>query len=83
MNTVEEVRAIVAGILETSPERVDVNDALIEELGMDSVMLIDVAGALEKRFGVRIREERVNEFETVVAVAAIVDDLLAAKASKG
>lgn len=83
MEILAEVRAIVAEVLEVSTETLAADALLVEDLGMDSVLAIDIATVLEKRFKVRIPEDRMREFKDVRAIAAILQGLLAKQAEDG
>ncbi len=59
-----DFRDIVVDLLEVDPGDVT-RDVTFAELGADSIDLVELASALEKRFQVRLDEQRVYEVETV------------------
>ncbi|HJV25545.1 MAG TPA: SDR family NAD(P)-dependent oxidoreductase [Aromatoleum sp.] len=69
----ELVRALVlqevAQILSISPERIDGAQSL-RDLGMDSLMAVELALGLEKRFGVQLPAMLLNEGPTIDRVAS-------------
>ena len=75
--SVEEVNQIVshlvtqevAQILAISPERIDPNRSL-HDLGLDSLMGVELALGLEKRFGIQVPAMMLNEGPTVARVSA-------------
>lgn len=76
MTIIAEVNQIVAEVLEADPATLDPHASLVQDLGMDSVLAIDITTGLEKKFKVRIPEERMQDFESVQAIAQIIDELL-------
>lgn len=76
MDLIKEVTRCVGDVLQTPSENIDPDASLLEELGMDSVLAIDVAGALERRFKIRVPEEFLGEFGSVREIVAIVERLM-------
>ena len=72
----------VAQILAISPERIDPARSL-HELGLDSLMGVELALGLEKRFGVQIPAMMLNEGPTIERVTARIMERLAAAAGGG
>ncbi|WP_158890647.1 acyl carrier protein [Amycolatopsis anabasis] len=68
----EDLRALVAGVLELDVEEVADHTHFGNELGVDSLMLLDVAARIEKRFGVKIGETEINEVESFAEVHELV-----------
>lgn len=66
----------VAQILAVSAERIDPNRSL-HDLGLDSLMGVELALGLEKRFGIRIPAMVLNEGPTVERVTARIVERLA------
>jgi acyl carrier protein len=62
----ETIRVMVAECLARDLSEVQVNSRLITDLGADSLDFVDLMFAIEKRFGVRIRE---NDLMSRPAVA--------------
>lgn len=66
----------VAEILRINPERIDANRSL-HDLGMDSLMAVELALALEQRFGIQLPVMMLNDSPTAISVTArIVEKLL-------
>jgi acyl carrier protein len=75
--TPAEVRAqltdILAAVVDCPPERVR-DDALLADLGVDSLAAVEVADELGRRFGVHLADDVVDGLATVAdAVAAVVE----------
>ncbi|MFY2561290.1 amino acid adenylation domain-containing protein [Corallococcus terminator] len=68
-----ELRALLARLLQMPPERMDAHASFLE-LGADSVVLMDAARAVEKRFGVTLTMRQVfEELTTLDALARYLD----------
>jgi len=75
--TSEEITALVQGlivqevaqVLSITPERIDVSRSL-QDMGFDSLMAVELALALEQRFGIQLPPMMLGESPTVERVAA-------------
>lgn len=65
---VADVVAEVGGCAPPAP------DARLDDLGFDSLALLDLMAALEELFRIELTEDVVTEFRTVAAVARVVRD---------
>ncbi|MDB5101338.1 MAG: acyl carrier protein [Cyanobacteria bacterium RYN_339] len=75
MSIQAQVTAIVAEVLEADAATLSPTAGLVQELGMDSVLAIDIATAIEKAFKIKVPDQRLEEFATVGAIVAIVEEL--------
>ncbi|MEV0467260.1 phosphopantetheine-binding protein [Nocardia tengchongensis] len=79
--TIDELRRILvecAGGDETAPELAgDISEVGFEELGYDSLALIETASRIERDFGVKIPEDRLVEVKTPAELIGIVNGQLA------
>ena len=69
-SVLDRLRGIVADLLETSPDRVDINVPFLE-MGADSLVLITAASRIEAMFGVKLPiRSFFEELSTLAALAA-------------
>ncbi|MCP4649054.1 MAG: acyl carrier protein [PVC group bacterium] len=54
-----EVRKIVAEIIETSEEELKDDAEFVEDLGVDSMMALEIVAVIEKKFKITIPEEEI------------------------
>jgi len=54
----QEVRSIIAEFTEIEAEKVTLNANFVEELAMDSMMALEILAALEKKYKIRIPEDK-------------------------
>jgi acyl carrier protein len=70
-----QVREIIAAISRQDLASVQVDDSLVEVLGVDSLQGLQILAAVEKRFGVRRPDEELIRMRTIGAIVAAVAQL--------
>lgn len=83
----EEIRAevikLVAEITERAPEEISDTALFIEDLGIDSLMAIEMLVAMDKKYKIHIPEEQFKNIKNVNdAVAAVLLHMAAPPGSK-
>ena len=66
-----EIRNIVAEITEKDPAELDPDARFVEDLGVDSMMALEMLAAIEKKFKIAIPEEKLAEFTSLNATIKI------------
>ncbi|HCZ05674.1 MAG TPA: acyl carrier protein [Thermotogae bacterium] len=61
----EKVRTLVAEKLGVDEDEVELTSSLEEDLGADSLDLVDLTMAIEDEFGVRVEDEELEKIKTV------------------
>ncbi|MEU9795529.1 acyl carrier protein [Streptomyces sparsogenes] len=74
----EELRAFVADVLDVEEEDVTDDADFVKELGVDSLMALEVMVVLEKKYSVKLGEQEMKE----ITCLRNVHDLLASKLGK-
>ncbi|MCR4336871.1 MAG: acyl carrier protein [Candidatus Omnitrophica bacterium] len=73
----KDIRELVAEILETEPEQIRGDAKFVKDLGMDSMMALEVLASIEKKYRIIIPEDKLAQFvdlnTTVAIVRAIMD----------
>ena len=64
-NLDQEVKLLIADIIEMDPDKIDTEASLVEDLGMDSMMALEILAALEKNFRIKIPEEELPKIATL------------------
>jgi acyl carrier protein len=77
-----EVRKLVAEITEREPSEVSDTALFVEDLGIDSLMAIEMLVAVDKRYKIEISEEEFGKIKNVNDAVEVVQRHLAAAASK-
>ena len=76
MNTLETVQSILADALKVPPAQLE-PEARLEDLGLDSLDLIDLMFKLEDRFDLTIQDDS-RKLVTIKDVVGYIDELVAA-----
>ena len=79
INVEQDVRNLVAEILEVEPKEIDPQAHFVKDLGMDSMMALEVLASLEKKYRIVIPEEALTKFTSLDKTAEIVKDIIKKK----
>jgi len=60
-----ELRSIVAEITEVEPEKITAEANFVEDLGMDSMMALEILASIEKKYKLKIPEEYLGKISTL------------------
>ncbi len=71
-----EVRALIAEIVEIEPEKITPEAKFVEDLGMDSMMSLEILGSLEKKYKIRIPEENLPKMTNFRQVLDLLNELM-------
>jgi acyl carrier protein len=75
-NVEADLRQLVAMILEVEPETIDAEASFVKDLGMDSMMALEILASIEKKYRLVIPEETLGKFTTLNETVKIVQNLL-------
>ena len=78
-NVEQDIRKLLAEILETDPESIDGNASFVKDLGMDSMMALEILAGIEKKYRIAIPEDMLPKFTDLNTTIKIVKDLLGSK----
>ena len=65
VNFDQEIRDLIAAIIEMPVDKIAPDANLVEDLGMDSMMALEILATLEKIFGIKISEEDLPKITTL------------------
>lgn len=71
--TLEKVKQLVAAQLNQPIEKVTEKARLIEDLGADSLDIMEMLMSLEDEFGISIADEETAQMTTIEGVAKVID----------
>ena len=72
----EKVQALIAEALNLPVEKVTADSKIVEDLGADSLDVVELLSQLEDEFGVVIPDEEVENLVTVGDVASEIEKLV-------
>ena len=61
----QDVTALIADILEMEPAEIDPNAHLVDDLGMDSMMALEILAGIEKKFKIKVPEEDLPKITSI------------------
>lgn len=70
----DELKTLIAEIIEVDDFSDDAN--FVEELGVDSMLALEIVARIEKRYRIRVPEENFSEIQTLNAVVQMVAGLM-------
>ena len=78
-NVDQDIRSLLAEILETDPESIKGDAHFVKDLGMDSMMALEILAGIEKKYRIVIPEEILPKFTDTNTTVTIVRDLIKKK----
>jgi acyl carrier protein len=74
MTTFERVRKVLAEQLDISEDEVTLQASIMDDLGADSLDVVEIIMALEEEFGIEIPDEEAEKIANVGQIVAYVDE---------
>ena len=71
--TIDKVKSIIANQLSTEVEKLNEKTNIAEELGADSVDLVEILMSLEDEFGISIADEAIPNIKTIDDIVKFID----------
>jgi len=72
----KEIRSLVAEILEMDEEKITPDAKFVDELGMDSMMALEILASVEKKYKIKIPEEYLTKVTSLRSMVDIAKKLL-------
>jgi acyl carrier protein len=76
-----EIKNLVARVTEREPEEIPDDAHFMDQLGVDSLMAMEIMIAVDRKFGIDIPEEDFNKATNVNESVAMVEHWLAARSA--
>ena len=73
MSTFERVKAIVVDQLQQDADNVTPNSTFVDDLGADSLDIVELIMRFEDEFGIEIPDEKAEKIKTVSDVVKYID----------
>lgn len=74
MNMLEKVKEIVANQLRLEVENISDDSSLVEDLGADSLDIVDIIMAFESEFGTTVPEDDIADLRTIRDLADYISE---------
>lgn len=72
----EKIIALIANQLNLPLERVNENSLIVEDLGADSLDIVELLMTLEEEYGVTLSDEQASKIKTVNDIVKTISDLI-------
>lgn len=72
----DELKYIISEIIEIEPEKITPEASFVEDLGMDSMMALEILASIEKKYKLRIPEEVLPKITNLNKVIELVNKFL-------
>ena len=72
--TIDKVKEIIATQLSVNVEKVTEKTNIAEELGADSLDLVEILMSLEDEFGISIPDEAIPNIKTIADIVAFIEN---------
>ncbi len=73
--TFEKIRTILSEQLSVEEDEITLSSNIIDDLGADSLDLVDMAMTVEDEFGIELPEEMLEKVQTVEDVINYIDNI--------
>ena len=73
--TFEKIRTILSEQLSVEEDEITLDSNIIDDLGADSLDLVDMAMTVEDEFGIELPEEMLEKVQTVEDVINYIDNI--------
>ena len=74
MNTIEKVKQLIAEQLCISVDEIKDDANVIEDLGADSLDVVELLMSFEDEFNVSIPDEKLEELKTIPQIVKVIDE---------
>lgn len=64
-NFEQELRELISKIVEIEPQKITLDANFVADLGMDSMMALEILAAIEKKYKVQIPEEKLGKLQNL------------------
>ena len=71
-----EIRELVSKVIKKPVEQIDPNANLFTELGVDSLLGVEIFASLDKKYGLDVPEEKLRHVNTLNDIVALVKELM-------
>ena len=61
----EDLRGIISKIVEIEPEKITLDASFVEDLGMDSMMALEILAGIEKKYKIQVPEEKLGNMKSL------------------
>jgi len=79
VNLEKELRSLIAEIIEMEEDKIALDASFVKDLGMDSMMALEILAATEKKYKIRISEQKLANMMSLRDVIKVAEEYLSKK----
>jgi acyl carrier protein len=76
----QDIKTLVSKVIKVPVEKIDVNANIFTDLGVDSLLGVEIFAALDKKYGLNVPEEKLAQINTLNDVISLVREMLSGRA---
>ncbi len=76
INVEKEMKSIISSVLNISEEEVTLDARFVEDLGMDSIISVEILAGIERRFKITIPDEEIKKVASLRQAVALAEKYL-------
>lgn len=76
MSLEQELQEVVASVMKLPKEKVTLNADFFGELGVDSLMAVEILAAIDKKYDIDIPDDKVREIKNLIDLIQIVENMI-------
>ena len=73
---VKDIKSLVSKVIKIPEEKIDVNANLFTELGVDSLLGVEIFASLDKKYNLDVPEEKLKDINTLNDIINLVREML-------
>ena len=70
----DEVKEILADMLEVNADEIELTSSLTDDLGADSLDAIDIVMSVEDQYGIEVPDETIKSMKTVEDIVSFIEN---------
>ena len=71
----KEIKSLVSKVIKIPEEKIDLNANLFTDLGVDSLLGVEIFAVLDKKYGIDVPEEKLKSINTLNDIINLVKEL--------
>ncbi len=75
-NLKEEVKSLICEIIEVEPEKLADEAKFVDDLGVDSLMALEILASIEKKYRVKIPEDKLMSLVNLKQTVELMEEVL-------
>lgn len=70
----EEIKSIIIEQLDVEEEQISINSKIIDDLGADSLDLLEIMTSVEEKYEIKISKDKIEKIKTIGDILKAIED---------